>query len=130
MPNLLESLNRPRVPTPPLPVQEVLDVVLAALDDGKGRDIKVLDVRGKTSVTDYMVVASGTSDRHVRAVADHVVEKAKDHGVRPLGTEGGAAADWVLVDLGDVVVHVMKPQTREFYQLEKLWGTEAVPSPS
>jgi ribosome-associated protein len=127
--NPFESLNRPRVPTP-LPAPELLDLVLAALEDGKAREIKVLDVRGKTSVTDYMVVASGTSDRHVRAVADHVTEKAKARGAPPLGTEGGAAADWVLVDLGDVVVHVMKPQTREFYQLEKLWGTEAAPSSS
>lgn len=130
MQNLFESLSRPRVPTP-LPTQEVLDIVLAALDDGKAREIKVLDVRGKTSVTDYMVVASGTSDRHVRAVADHVAEKSKARGAPPLGTEGGPAADWVLVDLGDVVVHVMKPQAREFYQLEKLWGADSAPaSPS
>lgn len=129
MQHLFESLSRPRVPTP-LPTQELLDIVLAALEDGKAREIKVLDVRGKTSVTDYMVVASGTSDRHVRAVADHVAEKAKERGAPPLGTEGGPAADWVLVDLGDVVVHVMKPQAREFYQLEKLWGAEAAPSSS
>lgn len=129
MQNLFESLSRPRVPTP-LPTQEVLDIVLAALDDGKARDVKVLDVRGKTSVTDYMVVASGTSDRHVRAVADQVAEKSKERGAPPLGTEGGPAADWVLVDLGDVVVHVMKPQAREFYQLEKLWGADSVPSSS
>ncbi|HLF97880.1 MAG TPA: ribosome silencing factor [Methylococcaceae bacterium] len=113
-----------------MPTQEVLDIVLAALDDGKARDVKVLDVRGKTSVTDYMVVASGTSDRHVRAVADQVAEKSKERGAPPLGTEGGPAADWVLVDLGDVVVHVMKPQAREFYQLEKLWGADSVPSSS
>lgn len=95
--------------------------VLSSLDDGKGRDVRVLDVRAKTSVTDYMVIASGTSERHVCSLADRVVEKAHEIGVRALGLEGKACGDWVLVDLGDVIIHVMKPQTREFYQLEKLW---------
>jgi ribosome-associated protein len=95
--------------------------VLSSLDDGKGTDIKVLDVRAKTSVTDYMVIASGTSERHVCSLADRVVDKAREIGVRALGLEGKASGDWVLVDLGDVIIHVMKPQTREFYQLEKLW---------
>ena len=108
----------------PLTVEQLLALVLAALEDGKAREVKVIDVRGKTSITDYMVVASGTSERHVKAVADQVVEKAKEQGVKPLGTEGQQAAEWVLVDLGDVIVHMMKPQTREFYQLEKLWETD------
>lgn len=96
-------------------------LVLSVLDDGKGVDIRVIDVRGKTSITDYMVIASGTSDRHARSLADQVAEKSKAGGVQPLGVEGQAGGEWVLVDLGDVIVHVMKPQIREFYQLEKLW---------
>jgi ribosome-associated protein len=95
--------------------------VLLSLDDGKGADIKVLDVRSKTSITDYMVIASGTSERHVCSLADRVIDKAREIGVRALGLEGKASGDWVLVDLGEVIIHVMKPQTREFYQLEKLW---------
>ncbi len=100
---------------------ELLSIVLAALDDGKGRDVRVIDVRSKTSITDYMVIASGTSERHVKSLADLVVEKAKASDVPPVGVEGQAAGEWVLVDLGDAIVHVMKPQVREFYQLEKFW---------
>lgn len=100
---------------------ELLQLVLLALDDGKGRDVKILDVRGKTGITDFMVIASGTSERHVKSLAGHVVEKAKDNETQPIGVEGENIGEWVLVDLGDVIVHVMKPQTREFYQLEKLW---------
>ncbi len=100
---------------------ELVTLVLAALDDGKGRDIKVIDVRQKTSITDYMVIASGTSERHVKSLADQVVEKAKASHIEPLGVEGQATGEWVLVDLGDAIVHVMKPQIRDFYQLEKFW---------
>ncbi len=103
---------------------ELLTLVLAALDDGKGNDIKVIDVKGKTNITDYMVIASGTSDRHVISLADRVVEKAKESHFMPLGVEGHNTGEWVLVDLGDAIIHVMKPQTREFYQLEKLWQAE------
>ena len=106
------------------PDDAILDWVLDALDDLKARDVTVLDVRGKTSVTDYMVVASGTSERHVHALADNVVEKLAEHRIRPLGVEGEHSRDWVLVDLGDVIVHVMLPETRDFYQLEKLWQVE------
>jgi ribosome-associated protein len=100
---------------------ELLTLVLAALDDGKGNDIKVIDVRDKTNITDYMVIASGTSDRHVVSLADRVVERIKQNQMMPLGVEGQNTGEWVLVDLGDAIIHVMKPQTREFYQLEKLW---------
>jgi len=100
---------------------ELLTLVLAALDDGKGNDIKVIDVRNKTDITDYMVIASGTSDRHVVSLADRVVDRIKDNQLTPLGVEGKNTGEWVLVDLGDAIIHVMKPQTREFYQLEKLW---------
>lgn len=103
----------------------LLQMVITTLDDGKGRDIMVVDVRGKTSITDYMVVASGTSERHVKSLAGHVAEEAKKNSTMPLGIEGEDVGEWVLVDLGDVIVHVMKPQTRDFYQLEKLWRGEA-----
>lgn len=102
--------------------KELVTLALAALDDGKGNDIKVIDVRDKTSITDYMVIASGTSDRHVASLADRVVERMKANHLVPLGVEGKNTGEWVLVDLGDAVIHVMKLQTREFYQLEKLWG--------
>ena len=106
-------------------LEELKALVIEALEDRKGIDIKVLDVRGKSNVTDLMVISSGTSNRQVRALAEGVVEKAKEHGLQPLGVEGDRNSEWVLVDLGDVVVHVMHPQTREFYNLEKLWGEEA-----
>lgn len=105
----------------------LLKLVLSTLDDGKGRDITVVDVRGKTGMTDFMVVASGTSERHVKALAGHVAEEAKKNATLPLGVEGEDVGEWVLVDLGDVIVHVMKPQSREFYQLEKLWRGESLP---
>ena len=84
----------------------------------------MLDVRGKTGITDVMVVVSGNSGRHVKAIADRVVEDAREHGVRALGVEGEDGAEWVLVDLGDVVVHVMVPKVRDLYRLERIWGIE------
>lgn len=99
-------------------------IVVDALEDVKAQDIHVIDVRDKTSVTDIMVIASGTSTRQVRSLANNVSVKAKENGVTPLGTEGEVDGDWVLVDLGDVVVHVMVPHVRDFYNLEKLWSTE------
>jgi ribosome-associated protein len=96
-------------------------LVLGALEDLKAVNIKVLDVRGLTDVADTMIVASGTSDRHVRAIAESVIVKAKAAGRRPMGTEGEPDGEWVLVDLQDVLVHVMLPRVREFYALEQLW---------
>jgi len=100
----------------------LLEIVLRALEDMKGVDVRVIDVRDLTSITDRMVIVSGTSTRHVKALAEHVALQAKQHGYKPLGIEGENAAEWVLVDLVDVVVHVMLPSIRDFYALEKLWS--------
>jgi len=104
--------------------------VLDALDDLKARDVREIDVRGKTSIADTIIVASGTSTRHVKSIADEVIKFAKQAGVLPLGVEGQQEAEWVLVDLGDIIVHVMLPRIREFYALERLWtvGDEAAAS--
>ena len=103
------------------------DLVVDALEDLKAVDPKILDVRGISSVMDYLVIASGNSSRHVKSLADNVVIKAKEAGLPPIGVEGENAADWVLVDLGDVVVHVMQPAARSFYDLERLWSGEEEP---
>ncbi|MBS0383029.1 MAG: ribosome silencing factor [Proteobacteria bacterium] len=95
--------------------------VLAALDELKAHDIREIDVRGRTSIADLLIIASGTSSRHVKSLADEVVKFAKRAGMLPLGVEGEAEAEWVLVDLGDIIVHVMLPRIREFYGLERLW---------
>ena len=100
-------------------------VVLDALDDMKALEVKFLDVRGLTDIADFMVIASGTSDRHVRSVAQRVVEKAKEAGFRPHGVEGQQDGDWVLIDLNEIIIHVMLPRVREFYGLEKLWDMTA-----
>ena len=100
---------------------ELKDLVLAAIDDRKGVDAAVMEVSSLTEVTDYMVMVSGTSSRHVKAIVDNVLEAAKEHGVPVLGVEGRDRNDWVLVDLADVVLHVMRPETRSFYDLERLW---------
>lgn len=105
------------------PAAIALDQVVAkALDDMKAVNVQVIDVRKLSDVFDTLVVASGTSDRHVRSIAERVVEKAKAAGFRPLGVEGQKTGEWVLVDLRDVVVHVMLPRVRELYGLEKLWA--------
>lgn len=107
-------------------VEEVRDLVVKALEDLKAVDLAVLDVRGKSSVTDYMVIASGTSARHLKAMANNVIVESKKAGIKPLGIEGEASNEWVLVDLVDVVVHIMLPEARDFYQLEKLWEAGSV----
>ena len=98
------------------------ELVMASLEDGKGVEVKAFDVQGMTTITDHMIIATGTSDRHVKALADRVVGKVKENGIAVKGIEGQAEGGWILVDLQDVVVHVMLPQTRDFYNLEKLWG--------
>lgn len=102
-------------------IDQLIKVAQQALEDMKAKDVVLLDVQGKSSVTDFMLIASGTSRRHVNSIADEVIEKAKEAGLRPLGTEGQEAGDWILVDLGDLIVHVMMPDARSFYDLERLW---------
>lgn len=96
--------------------------VQAALKDAKARDVTVLDMRRISDFTDYMVIATGTSYRHVQSTADKVVEALREHGLRTVGVEGEKIGDWVLIDFGDVVVHVMREEIRDFYNLEKLWS--------
>lgn len=104
--------------------EKLLKIVQQVLDERKGQYITVLDVRGKTSFTDYMVLVTGTSDRHLKSLCEYVVEKVKEQDFKPLGIEGDLGSDWVLLDLGDVIVHAMTAQAREFYQLEKLWSVD------
>ena len=101
--------------------EELVKIAVAALEDLKAQDITTIDVRGKTSITDFMVIASGTSSRQVKALVDNVLEKVKEQGIRPLGSEGLEGGEWALLDLGDIVVHVMQVATRQFYDLERLW---------
>jgi len=101
---------------------DINPLITTALEDLKGQNILQLDVRELTDVTDTLIIASGTSSRHARSLANNVVEELKKQGHRPLGVEGIDAGDWVLVDYGDTVVHVMQKETREFYELEKLWS--------
>lgn len=102
--------------------EKLKELIINALEDIKAQDIHVMDVREITTITDYMIVASGNTSRQVKALADNVAEQCKKNDVKPLGIEGQEKAEWVLVDLGDVIVHIMQPATRDFYQLEKLWS--------
>jgi ribosome-associated protein len=99
----------------------LLDIVCRALDDDKAEEIAVIDLSGKTSIADYMVIASGRSSRQVSALADRLLRRLKDMGARP-ATEGKTNADWVIVDAGSVIVHLFRPEVRAFYNLEKMWG--------
>lgn len=105
--------------------EQLRDAVAGVLDDVKARDIVTLDVRDMTTVTDFMIIASGTSTRHVKSLVDRVAEAAAKAGHKPIGIEGEEGGEWVLLDLQDVLVHVMLPKVREFYNLEKLWSFPA-----
>ncbi len=105
-------------------IKELIDTTLTALDDAKAENVIVFEVSKLTSISDYMIIASGRSNRQVSALADKVIEAAKQNKIQPLGVEGKTDGEWVLVDLGDIIVHLMHPETREYYQLEKLWGTD------
>ncbi|HFD11369.1 MAG TPA: ribosome silencing factor [Crenotrichaceae bacterium] len=102
-------------------MEDLRQLVVDTIDANKGVNITCIDVKDKSSVTDYMIIATGTSERHVKALADHVVAETKKLGITPLGVEGMKVCDWILVDLGDVMAHIMLEKTREYYQLEKLW---------
>ena len=108
-----------------LSTDELQQLVISSLEDFKAVDILVVDVSGKNPLTERMVIASGNSTRHVKSMAEHLVVKAKAVGNPPLGVEGAGEGEWVLVDLNDVIVHLMLPQTRAFYNLEKLWEASA-----
>lgn len=111
-------------------IEQLKQLVLDTLADMKARDVTVMDVRGKTAVTDFMIVASGTSDRHVKAIAETVAYRAKDAGEAALGAEGLDEGEWALIDLNGIVVHVMLPKVRDYYNLERLWSAPAaVPVP-
>jgi ribosome-associated protein len=105
--------------------EQLKDTVVDALEDVKAQDLAVLPVRHLTSLTDYMVIATGTSNRHVRSLANEVQEKAKEAGGDVIGVEGEQTGEWVLIDLGDVVVHVMQAQVRDYYNIDELWGGDA-----
>ncbi len=102
----------------------LLDVVLDTLDAAKAEDVVTIDLRGKTSIGDHMVLASGRSQRHVGAVADQLIRKLKDEGYGRARVEGQPHCDWVLIDTGDVIVHIFRPEVREFYNLEKMWSAD------
>jgi ribosome-associated protein len=104
--------------------EAVRDAAVTALEDAKARDIKVMDVRGLTDVTEFMIIATGTSGRHVRSIAENLTETMKKSGHRPLGSEGLDQGEWVLIDLNDAIVHVMQADVRAFYDLETLWSDE------
>jgi len=102
--------------------EQLKDFVVAQLEEIKAKDISILDVANKTSIADFLVICSGTSTRHVKSIATQLVKALKENDLAPLGVEGEEAAEWILVDCGDVIAHIMMPQTRDYYQLEKLWG--------
>jgi ribosome-associated protein len=120
------SRNRPRGV---VNVDEATRIVLTSLEDDKAEDILAIDIRGKSSFADMLIVASGRSARHVGALADHVMRKLKESGVKDVNVEGVPHCDWVLVDAGDVVVHLFRPEVRSFYNIEKIWAASPGPTP-
>ena len=105
-------------------IKKLLDIVLTSLNDGKAIDIDLYDVKKLTSMSDYILIASGRSRRQVSALAEKLIQTVKENKYETLGIEGKTEGEWVLVDLGDIIVHIMHPRSREYYQLEKLWGNK------
>jgi ribosome-associated protein len=110
----------------PPPADDVLQAVKASLDRDKADDVVIIDLAGKTSIADYMIIASGASKRQIAAMSDHIIEKIKEFGSGSVAVEGTGHCDWVLIDAGDVLVNLFRPEVREFYALERLWGTSAL----
>lgn len=114
-------MTRPTPPATRTGSADLLGFVIQALEDAKAEDIVSIDLEGKSSIGDTMVIASGRSQRHVGAIAEQLTRKLKDHGLGRVRAEGTSSCDWVLVDAGDIIVHVFRPEVREFYNLEKMW---------
>jgi len=133
MPSALEGARRSTPPAErvsPHVSEGLLAEVLAWLDDAKAENVVTIDIRGKSSIGDYMLIASGRSDRHVGAIAEQLQRKLKDEGYGRANIEGQPQCDWVLVDIGDIIVHVFRPEVREFYNLEKMWSAERPSDPT
>lgn len=113
--------------TKTLSVEDVYKLTIDSLEDSKAEDIQPIDISKKSSIGDYMIVASGRSHRHVAAVADHLLRDLKEAGVKSPRTEGKQNGDWVLIDIGDIIIHVFRPEVREFYNLEKMWMLPKAP---
>jgi len=105
----------------------MLSIIEDSLDDDQAIDVLSIDLQGKTAIADRMIIASGRSSRHVSAMADHLVDKLKAAGLKGISVEGQKHGDWVLIDAGDILIHLFRPEVREFYKLEKLWGDAAIP---
>ncbi|MCP5432333.1 MAG: ribosome silencing factor [Alphaproteobacteria bacterium] len=120
----IQEQNRSVTPSTAADTASIVSLVMETLDDNKAQDVVEIDLQGKTSIADAMVVASGRSDRHVKSIADHILRRLKEAGHGKLRSEGLAHGDWVLVDAGDVIVHVFRPEVREFYNIERMWQVE------
>jgi ribosome-associated protein len=133
MPSALEGARKSAPPSElvsPHDSGALLTQVQAWLDDAKAENVAVIDIRGKSSIGDYMVIASGRSDRHVGAIAEQIQRKIKEEGYGRARVEGQPQCDWVLIDIGDIIVHVFRPEVREFYNLEKMWSAERPSDPT
>ena len=133
MPSALEGARKSTPPTDVVSTHEseaLLRRIIACLDDAKAEKLVTIDIRGKSSIGDYMVIASGRSDRHVGAIADQIERNLKEEGHGRVRVEGKPQCDWVLIDAGDIIVHVFRPEVREFYNLEKMWSAERPSEPT
>jgi len=124
---LVRSDKRRSIPISDLKTAEsstILEVVLTSLDDDKAQDVISIPLAGKSTIADYMVIASGASSRQLTSMADHLGRKLKECGFMAVGAEGGSSGDWILIDAGDIIVHLFRPEVRDFYQLEKMWADQ------